>query len=112
MRPRRKPLHPDDPEGQRVRHVTEGLGVITQRLGLAEPERIGAALTCWPDVVGPAIAAHSTPRSLGRGTLTVEVAGPEWTTELRYLEGDVLARLAERLGPDLVTAVRFVVPRR
>jgi predicted nucleic acid-binding Zn ribbon protein len=105
----RRARHPDDPERQQVRHVGDALGLIAGRLGLGDPAGIGAVMTAWPDVVGPAVAAHTTARGVRDRTLTVEVDGPEWTTQLRYLEADVVAGLTARVGPGVVERVHYVV---
>jgi predicted nucleic acid-binding Zn ribbon protein len=106
---RRRPFHPDDPRRQEVHHVTDALGVIAGRLGIGDPGAIGAVLAAWPEVVGPAVAGHTTAKGVREGTLTVEVDGPEWTTQLRYLEADVVAKIAARVGPGVVERVRWVV---
>ena len=105
----RRRLHPDDPERQEVRHVGDALGLIAGRLGLGSPGSIGAVLAAWPEVVGPAVAGNTTAKDVRDRTLTVEVDGPEWTTQLRYLEADVVARLTARVGPGVVERIRFVV---
>ena len=108
MTARRHPM-PDDPAARPVHHVGDGLGLIARRLGLAAPGQIHGALAAWPAVVGSVVAEHTTARGIRDGTLTVEVEGPEWTTQLRYLEADVVAGIAARVGPGVVERVRYVV---
>jgi predicted nucleic acid-binding Zn ribbon protein len=50
--------------------------------------------------------------SLRNGTLTLEVDDQVWATPLRYLESGIVATLAERLGPGVVSTVRIAVRRR
>lgn len=59
----------------------------------------------WEEVVGESLAAHVAPISLRRGRLAVAVPDPAWATQLRYLETELLTRLAEAFGPDEVTAI-------
>jgi hypothetical protein len=61
----------------------------------------------WPAIVGPAIAAVTTPRRLAAGTLTIACAGPI-AMELQHLAGEVIARINGHLGSQAVTALRFV----
>lgn len=63
----------------------------------------------WGALVGPLIARHASPRRLRRGVLVVEVDGPEWLHELRYLEGELRQRLNERLGRAAVRELLFVL---
>jgi predicted nucleic acid-binding Zn ribbon protein len=45
------------------------------------------------------------------GVLVVEVDSPEWATQLRYLEEDVLRRLGRKVRPGAVRGLRVVVGR-
>ena len=64
-------------------------------------------LADWSAIVGPAIAAVTTPRRLAAGTLTIACAGPI-AMELQHLAGEVMARINAHLGSQAVTALRFV----
>ena len=64
-------------------------------------------LADWAAIVGPAIAAVTTPRRLAAGTLTIACAGPI-AMELQHLAGEVIARINTHLGSQVVTALRFV----
>ncbi len=64
-------------------------------------------LADWDAIVGPAIAAVTTPRRLAAGTLTIACAGPI-AMELQHLATEVLARINAHLGRQVVTGLRFV----
>jgi hypothetical protein len=64
-------------------------------------------LADWAAIVGPAIAAVTTPRRLSAGALTIACAGPI-AMELQHLAGEVIARINGHLGSHVVTALRFV----
>ena len=64
-------------------------------------------LTDWTAIVGPAIAAVTTPRRLTAGTLTIACAGPI-AMELQHLANEVMARINAHLGSQVVSALRFV----
>jgi hypothetical protein len=64
-------------------------------------------LADWTSIVGPAIAAVTTPRRLASGTLTIACAGPI-AMELQHLANEVMARINAHLGSQVVTALRFV----
>ena len=53
----------------------------------------------WPEVVGDALARHSTPLHLRAGVLRVGVDDPAWGGQFRYLTDTLVAALAERV-PD------------
>jgi predicted nucleic acid-binding Zn ribbon protein len=58
------------------------------------------------------MAAHASPVSVERGRLTVSVDDPTWASQLRWSESDVLRRLGELCGPDVVTSIATRVRRR
>jgi hypothetical protein len=64
-------------------------------------------LADWSAIVGPAIAAVTTPRRLAAGTLTIACAGPI-AMELQHLAAEVIARINAHLGSQVVSALRFV----
>ena len=51
----------------------------------------------WDEIVGPHVAAHAQPVSPIDGRLVVEVDQPGWATQLRFLEADLVSRLAPPL---------------
>jgi len=71
----------------------------------------------WSAIVGPTIAQHARPTRLRRGVLLVEVDGPEWMQELRFLKRELIEKLAGHLGRPTIRDVFFVLtgdesPRR
>ena len=61
----------------------------------------------WPEVVGDAVAAHCQPSRLDEdGTLQVVADSAAWATQLTYLQGKLLDRLAAECGPGLVRRSR------
>lgn len=70
----------------------------------------------WDEIVGPHVAAHAQPVSLVDGRLLVEVDQPGWATQLRFLEADLVTRLAPVTGGAILTnidvRVRRAPPRR
>jgi predicted nucleic acid-binding Zn ribbon protein len=87
----------------------DALRAVGQELGLPDPGLADSLSDRWPEVVGAAVAEHARPRSLRDGTLTIAVDAPPWATQLRYLEHEIRARLAEISGQDVVQTVRIVV---
>jgi len=61
----------------------------------------------WEAIVGPALAAVTTPRKLFSGTLAIACAGPV-AMELQHLSGELMARINGHLGRVAVTRLRFI----
>jgi predicted nucleic acid-binding Zn ribbon protein len=65
----------------------------------------------WDALVGDTLAAHVRPVVLDDGRLLLEVDEPGWATQLRFLEADLLGRLAAAVGPGMVRAIDVRVRR-
>ena len=87
------------------------LAQTLRRLGLERGIAGWRAVEEWPSVVGPRIARRTRAVEFRDGTLVVEVEGSAWMHELRFLERELLAQLATRLGSRQVRDLRFVMPR-
>jgi predicted nucleic acid-binding Zn ribbon protein len=102
-----QPLRGDDddppaPVGQALDRVLRHLGGPTSRT-------VRSVFDDWSEVVGEHLAAHAVPVSLRRGRLVVAVPDSAWATQLRFLESQLLERLADAFGPDEVTAIQVRV---
>ena len=95
----------DDEESRPPRPLGESLGVVARHLGAPTPEALTGLFDRWDELVGPAMAAHTKPVSLVRGTLVVAVDQPAWAAQFGWLEADLLRRFAGALGPGVVTAL-------
>jgi hypothetical protein len=69
----------------------------------------------WPEIVGPRVAAMTSPRRLDRGTLTIGCAGPT-AMDLHYVGQELIARINAHVGSQQVHSLRFtqagMPPRR
>ena len=74
--------------------------------GVARAHQIGAV---WESVVGAPVAAHCRPRGLRGDVLELEVDSPVWSQQLQLRKPEILAGLAEALGPEAPRELRFQV---
>jgi predicted nucleic acid-binding Zn ribbon protein len=100
------------PDGRPMHRLGDSLAELARSLGMREPDALARVFAAWPEAVGPAIAAATRPVALRDGALAVEVDGPEWATQLRYLEDQLVRVLTERVGTGIVERLRFQVARR
>jgi hypothetical protein len=100
-----------DGEDRRFFGGPRPLGALLPRLTRPAFKRrspAGAALMAdWPAAVGPALAAVSTPKRLGNGTLVIACTGP-MATELTHLAPQLIGRINAHLGQVAVERLRFV----
>src|SRR6202011_151158 len=94
------------------------------------PEQIGAAMQplldrldreghfaivrlakAWPEIVGETIARRTEIVSLKFHTAVVKVSGAMWIQELNLMKSQILARVTDRIGDDVVRELRFVQGR-
>lgn len=98
------------------RRLNELLGSMTSRLGIASPRVIAAVFEGWGSLVGEPLATHVRPVGIRDGVLHLEADEPGWASQMRYLEGDVLRLVNERIavpGDEApVTAVSVRVANR
>jgi hypothetical protein len=88
------------------------LDAVMAGLGGPTVEAIVVVHERWDEVVGAEVAAHASPLGISGGRLQIGVDGPGWASHVRWSEGEILARLAELIGPDQVTAVTVRATRR
>lgn len=93
-----------------MRRLSGMLGDVIKRREVLRAARAQRALRDWEEIVGPLLAARSHPDRFDQGTVWVSVTGSAWAQELRLLESDILAKIAQRTGdPHLVVSLRFGV---
>lgn len=90
--------------------VGDTLSRLAAERGWSEPLSVGGVVGRWREVVGEEIAEHCTPETFEDGLLVVRADSTTWATSLRLLAPRLLARLAEEVGPDVVTEVRVLGP--
>ncbi|MFC5381254.1 DUF721 domain-containing protein [Aquipuribacter nitratireducens] len=96
---------PRDPA--RLADVATGL---VGAAGWTDAVAVGGVMGRWREVVGGEVAGHCVPVGFGDGVLTVRAATTAWATQLRMLVPDVLRRMAEVVGPDVVHHVEVLAP--
>ena len=66
----------------------------------------------WDEVVGQELARHTRPSAIDGDRLVVTADDPTWASEFRWLEKEVVARLAEVTGTDRISTITVRVRRR
>ncbi len=89
--------------------IGDALAEVGSELGLPDPAVFALLHTRWTDLVGENTARHARLRSLREGVLLVAVDAPEWATQLRYVEPEVLRQSAALVGPGVVRKMRLIV---
>lgn len=104
---RRSGAAPDDRDPQALDST---IGRLLAERGWETEAAVAGVLARWSLVVGADLAAHSRPESYDDGELVVATDSTAWATQLRLLAPQLLSRLAEELGPNVVRRVRVLGP--
>lgn len=70
----------------------------------------GSVMDRWPQIVGPDVAAHSSPVSFEDGLLVVRADSTAWATQLRLLGSTLLGRIEQSVGADVVRELKITGP--
>lgn len=96
-----------------MRPLRELLGqLFAHRPRLAQKMRQHEIWDCWETIVGPRIAAETTPMRFTGTTLVIGVTSPVWIQELSYLKPELLAKIRTLLDPALITDIRLELKAR
>lgn len=63
----------------------------------------------WGGVVGPAIGENTRPEAIKGKLLIVNVSSAPWMQQLQFLKPELIEKLNEALGKELVGDIRFKI---
>ena len=69
----------------------------------------GKALLLWEDVVGESLRAHTQAVRVDGGRLVVTVEDAVWKQEISLLRGEIIEKLNDRMGSDIIRDIVLVV---
>ncbi|MFI9507534.1 DUF721 family protein [Nocardia sp. NPDC052566] len=86
-------------------------GSIAKNRGWSAKVAEGMVFGRWPNVVGEDIASHATPVTLKDGVLSIAAESTAWATQLRMLQGQILAKINAAVGQGVVTSLKISGPQ-
>ncbi len=92
--------------------IQDSLNSVAASMGMDQPGALLGIIGRWESVVGPLVAAQVQPIEIRGRTLWLEVADPTWSTQLRYLQPEILTNIEREVGPDLVDEIAVRVKLR
>lgn len=63
----------------------------------------------WEDMVGPTIAENTRPEAIKGKLLLVNVSSAPWMQQLQFLKPELIEKLNETLGKEVVGDIRFKI---
>lgn len=91
--------------------ITEALQPLLDRIDTEGQFGIVRLMRMWPDIVGETIARRTQVSSLKFHTAVVKVSGAMWIQELNLMKPQILSRMRQKIGEDIVRDLRFVQGR-
>jgi len=85
------------------------LGRLLRKLQIEKKIDEGRALELWSRAAGERLAAATRAVSVSRGRMTVECRSPAWANECRMLKTDLIRKLNNRLGREIIKDIVFKV---
>jgi predicted nucleic acid-binding Zn ribbon protein len=91
----------------RTTALGDALDSLIESLGIRKKLREQEVFALWADVVGERIAKVAKPMRIVQGTLVVSVKTGPWRNELTMRRREIVDRLNESLGEELVRDIKF-----
>jgi len=82
---------------------------MSKNLGLEKEIALFRLKEGWPDVVGPAIASHTTPQAIRYHAMTLNVDGAAWLHELSFLKEEIRQKINRQLGTNVVRSLHLKI---
>lgn len=98
------------PDGRDPQLLGSLTGSIARTRGWSSKINEGTVFGSWPAIVGPEIAAHAEPSALTDRVLHVRAESTAWATQLRYMQAQILAKIAAAVGDGVVKSLRITGP--
>ena len=105
----RAKYYSDKPEKPDPTPIDDLLGEIVERAGASPDLGVAKLVASWDDVVSERWRERSRPIGVRDQTLLVEVPEGADASLLRFDSADLMRRISQRFGPNLVRAVKFRV---
>jgi len=90
-------------------HIGNILGGALNKFRADSDLELTSIFTVWKNVVGDAIANNSKPAGFKGKILIVYVSSPVWMQELQYYKKDMITKINDALGKELVCDIKFKI---
>jgi len=88
-------------------HIGNILGGALNKFRTDPDLELTTVFTIWNNVVGEAVANNSKPAGFKGKVLIVHVSSSAWMQELQYYKKDMITKINDVLGKELVEDIKF-----
>ncbi|HPW45045.1 MAG TPA: DUF721 domain-containing protein [bacterium] len=85
------------------------IGKNARKMNIERRMDIYRLTKAWPEIVGPAICAHTSPERLLGKTLLVRVDGSSWMNELVYFKKEITKKIGARIPELKIQDLKFEI---
>jgi predicted nucleic acid-binding Zn ribbon protein len=90
-------------------HIGNILGDALTKFRSDSDLELAGVFAIWKKIVGEAVAKNCKPAGFKAKILIVHVSSPIWIQELQYYKKDMIMKINEALGKELVCDIKFRV---
>lgn len=94
-----------------MKNIQEIIGSSLKRVGLDSIVTLAQLQKQWPHLLGPMIAANSSPLRIRGDQLIVWVSSSSWATELSLMKVGILEKIASTAQGSPFKDLRFVLKK-
>ncbi|HNR67728.1 MAG TPA: DUF721 domain-containing protein [bacterium] len=92
-----------------MKSLAESLQELFTELGHAKKIKQVEILQKWPEIVGAQISAITIAEQIRDDVLYVRVKSMTWKSELVLRKQELLSRIAESVGKNILSDIRFTI---
>ena len=87
---------------------------LMKSIGAPDIDSTTNLLEIWPELIGEELSLKISLVALNGSTLVVHVNDPAWSSQISWLETQILERIDEKIGKNVVTAVKAktIIPKK
>lgn len=112
-----KPAPSDDelnePPPRRSEEKSQDIGSVIQRFvsdsDIAAKLKKYSIFNHWEEIVGAGISSRTKPEKISRAILYISVTNSTWANELTMMSGQLLFKINNYIGSDVIKELRFKV---
>ena len=90
-------------------HIGNILSGVLNKFRVDQGLELASIFSLWDNVVGEAVAKNAKPAGFKGKILLVYVSSSVWIQELQYYKKDMILKLNEALGKELVCDIKFKI---
>jgi predicted nucleic acid-binding Zn ribbon protein len=99
----------DNQKKQEPVHIKSIVSEVLKKYSHTKQSSLFQISEIWESAVGSTIANDSRPWRIKGNELEVHVSGATWLQQLNYMRNEIIEKLNERLGTQVIQKIRFSI---